>query len=85
VVRALVESGASLELQDQEGNTPLHVACEHGQAKCATEMTRDVSPSKLGSVLETQNWRGERAGPIFIRHQMGKKLTETGSLPGLAI
>ncbi|XP_021467277.2 NF-kappa-B inhibitor epsilon [Oncorhynchus mykiss] len=58
VVRALVESGASLELQDQEGNTPLHVACEQGQAKCATEMTRDVSPSKLGSVLETQNWRG---------------------------
>ncbi|KAK6295027.1 NF-kappa-B inhibitor epsilon [Coregonus clupeaformis] len=58
VVRGLVENGASLELQDQEGNTPLHVACEQGRATCATEMTQDVSHSMLGSVLETQNWRG---------------------------
>ena len=59
VVKSLVEKGASLELQDQEGNTALHVACQHGQTECATEMTRDVSVSKLAPVLETQNWRGE--------------------------
>lgn len=58
VVKSLVEKGASLELQDQDGNTALHVACQHGQTKCATEMTREVSPSKLAPVLETQNWRG---------------------------
>ena len=59
VVKKLVEKGASLELQDQDGNTALHVACHHGQTDCANEMTRDVSPSKLAPVLETQNWRGE--------------------------
>lgn len=59
VVKGLVEKGSSLGLQDQEGNTALHVACQHGQIECATEMTREVSPSKLAPVLETQNWRGE--------------------------
>ncbi|KAM3602531.1 uncharacterized protein V6R79_005865 [Siganus canaliculatus] len=58
VVKSLVEKGARLELQDQEGNTALHVACQQGQVKCATEMTRDISSSKLAPVLETQNWRG---------------------------
>lgn len=64
VVRALVEKGASLELQDQDGNTALHVACQHGQTDCASEMTRDVSPSKLAPVLEVQNWRGEEASVL---------------------
>ncbi|KAF7661588.1 hypothetical protein LDENG_00257740 [Lucifuga dentata] len=58
VVKDLVDHGACLELQDQDGNTALHVACQHGQMDCATEMTRDVSPSKMAPVLETQNWRG---------------------------
>lgn len=58
VVRGLVEKGVSLELQDQDGNTALHVACQHGQTDCAAELTRDVSPSELEPVLKTQNWRG---------------------------
>ncbi|XP_076021453.1 NF-kappa-B inhibitor epsilon [Genypterus blacodes] len=58
VVKDLVDKGASLELQDQDGNTALHVACQHGQTDCATEMTREVSPSKMAPLLETQNWRG---------------------------
>ncbi|XP_069573229.1 NF-kappa-B inhibitor epsilon [Brachyistius frenatus] len=58
VVKGLVGRGVSLDLQDQDGNTALHVACHRGQTECATEMTRDVSPSKLAPILETQNWRG---------------------------
>ncbi|XP_074540788.1 NF-kappa-B inhibitor epsilon [Halichoeres trimaculatus] len=58
VVKALLDKGASLELQDQDGNTALHVACQHGQTECVTEMIKEVSPSKLAPVLETQNWRG---------------------------
>lgn len=54
-----MEKQVSIELQDQDGNTALHVACQHGQLECAAEMTKDVSPSKLAPVLETQNWRGE--------------------------
>ncbi|XP_008395712.1 NF-kappa-B inhibitor epsilon [Poecilia reticulata] len=58
VVTTLMKKGASLELQDQDGNTPLHVACQHGQLECVTEMTRDLPPSSLAPVLQTQNWRG---------------------------
>ncbi|CAJ1077090.1 NF-kappa-B inhibitor epsilon [Xyrichtys novacula] len=58
VVKGLLKKGASLELQDQDGNTALHMACQHGQTECATEMTSEVSLSKLAPVLETQNWRG---------------------------
>uniref|UniRef100_A0A3Q2UR24 Nuclear factor of kappa light polypeptide gene enhancer in B-cells inhibitor, epsilon n=1 Tax=Fundulus heteroclitus TaxID=8078 RepID=A0A3Q2UR24_FUNHE len=58
VVKGLMEKGASLELQDQDGNTPLHVACQHGQTDCVTEMTRDLPLSFLVPVLQTQNWRG---------------------------
>ncbi|XP_029985100.1 NF-kappa-B inhibitor epsilon [Sphaeramia orbicularis] len=58
VVKGLVEKGASLQLQDHDGNTALHVACQHGQTQCVSHMTQNVSPSKLAPVLETQNWRG---------------------------
>lgn len=58
-MKGLVEKRVSLELQDQEGNTPLHVACEHGFWDCANEMIHNASPSKLAYVLEAQNWRGE--------------------------
>ncbi|XP_067240574.1 NF-kappa-B inhibitor epsilon [Chanodichthys erythropterus] len=58
VVKSLVEKKVLLELQDQEGNTPLHVACEHGFLECASEMVHSASPSKLANMLETQNWRG---------------------------
>ncbi|PWA27774.1 hypothetical protein CCH79_00000487, partial [Gambusia affinis] len=58
VVTSLMNKGASLELQDQDGNTPLHVACQHGQQECVIGMTRDIPPSSLAPVLQTQNWRG---------------------------
>lgn len=62
VVRELMEKGASLELQDCDGNTALHVACQQGQTDMASEMTRHVSPSKLAPILETQNWKGKQTG-----------------------
>lgn len=60
VVRELMEKGASLELQDRDGNTALHVACQQGQMQTAGEMTRLFSPSELAPVFETQNWKGEQ-------------------------
>ncbi|XP_051511602.1 NF-kappa-B inhibitor epsilon-like [Myxocyprinus asiaticus] len=58
IVKDLVANGVSLELQDQDGNTPLHVACERGFWDCANEMIHNASPNKLAHVLEAQNWRG---------------------------
>ncbi|XP_029533136.1 NF-kappa-B inhibitor epsilon-like isoform X1 [Oncorhynchus nerka] len=82
VVRDLVESGASLELQDQEGNTPLHMACEQGWVECATEMIRNVSSSKLAPVLESQNWRGLTSlhlATVNRQHRLMKLLMKKGA------
>lgn len=82
VVKSLVEKGASLKLQDQDGNTALHVACQHGQTKCATEMTREVSPSKLAPIVETKNWRGLAClhlAALNRQHQMMKLLLKKGA------
>uniref|UniRef100_A0A3Q3VJK8 Uncharacterized protein n=1 Tax=Mola mola TaxID=94237 RepID=A0A3Q3VJK8_MOLML len=82
VVKDLVDKGASLELQDQDGNTVLHVACQHGQTECATEMTREVSPSKLAPVLEIQNWRGLTClhlAALNRHHQIMSDLAKKGA------
>lgn len=82
VVTALVDKGASLELQDQDGNTPLHVACQHGQIECVTEMSRDLPPSLLAPVLQTQNWRGLAClhlAALNKQHQIMKLLMKKGA------
>ncbi|XP_029353006.1 NF-kappa-B inhibitor epsilon [Echeneis naucrates] len=82
VVRSLVEKGASLELQDHDGNTALHVACQHGQTDCAREMTKNISPTKLALILETQNWRGLAClhlAALNRHHQIMKLLMKKGA------
>lgn len=81
VVKVLKEKGACLELQDQDGNTPLHVACEHGRLECANEMIRDSSPTKLAQVFETQNWRGLtclHVATLHKQHRLMKLLMKKG-------
>ncbi|KAG7316460.1 hypothetical protein KOW79_020001 [Hemibagrus wyckioides] len=81
VVKALVVNGACLELQDQDGNTPLHVACEHGRFECANEMIRQASPSMLTPVFETQNWRGLtclHVATLHKHHRIMKLLMRKG-------
>ncbi|XP_061843062.1 NF-kappa-B inhibitor epsilon [Nerophis lumbriciformis] len=82
VVKSLVAKKVSLELQDHEGNTALHVACHHGLTMCATEMTCEISPSKLELVLETQNWRGLAClhlAALSRQHQIMKLLMKKGA------
>lgn len=81
VVKALVASGVCLELQDQDGNTPLHVACEHGRFECANEMICQTSSSKLTPVFETQNWRGLtclHVATLHKHHRIMKLLMKKG-------
>ncbi|MGH0153018.1 UNVERIFIED_CONTAM: hypothetical protein FKN15_046536 [Acipenser sinensis] len=66
VVQALVEKKACLELQDQDGNTPLHVACAQGYLECANELTRE-NGGPQSNVLKMQNWRGRRRTHTVLR------------------
>lgn len=82
VVQRLVERGASLHLQDRDGNTALHVACQHGQTECVSHMTRDVSHSKLAPVLHTHNWRGLaclHVTALYGQHEIMKLLRKKGA------
>lgn len=82
VVQRLVERGASLHLQDRDGNTALHVACQHGQSQCVSHMTRDMSPSKLAPVLHTQNWTGLAClhlAALYKQHEVMKLLRKKGA------
>ncbi|XP_056118808.1 NF-kappa-B inhibitor epsilon [Rhinichthys klamathensis goyatoka] len=81
VVKGLLEKRVSLELQDQEGNTALHVACEHGFLDCANELVHNASPSKLTNVLETQNWRGLaclHVATVHKHHRLMRLLMKNG-------
>lgn len=82
VVRSLVERGASLHLQDRDGNTALHVACQHGQTDCISHMTREVSLSKLSPVLHLHNWRGLAClhlAALYGQHEVMKFLRKKGA------
>ncbi|XP_057679530.1 NF-kappa-B inhibitor epsilon [Corythoichthys intestinalis] len=82
VVKSLVAKMVSIDLQDQDGNTALHVACHHGLTSCAAEMTSEMSPSKLTRVLETQNWRGLAClhlAALSRQHQIMKLLLTKGA------
>lgn len=82
VVQSLVERGASLHLQDRDGNTALHVACQQGLTECVSHMTRDVSHSKLAPVLHTHNWRGLAClhlAALYGQHEVMKLLRKKGA------
>ncbi|TRY60407.1 hypothetical protein DNTS_007169 [Danionella cerebrum] len=82
VVQQLMQRGVSLELQDQEGNTPLHIACTHGFKDCASEMVRYTPPQSLSRVLEAQNWRGLtclHVATLHKHHRLVRLLMKNGA------
>ncbi|KAM9154462.1 NF-kappa-B inhibitor epsilon [Pangshura tecta] len=62
VVRALIHNGVNLALQDRNGNTPLHVACEQQNLQCAKQLLQEPGESTESrrslQDLQLQNWQG---------------------------
>ncbi|XP_060711536.1 NF-kappa-B inhibitor epsilon-like [Hemiscyllium ocellatum] len=70
IVRQLVLKGVDTELQDRNGNTALHLACQYSLEECVPVLTKPVTakehalfgfdtPSPLGPRnLERHNWQG---------------------------
>jgi len=71
MVRRLVVAGATSEIRDLEGNTPLHLAAKRGYLECAEALLRSVSNQELReaavtadsvqcqSVIDLKNYHGE--------------------------
>jgi ankyrin only family protein len=75
MVRRLIVAGATNDIRDLEGNTPLHLASKRGYLECAEALLRSVSVEELkdacvhGStshqnlhqILDTKNYHGEHS------------------------
>uniref|UniRef100_G1NE98 NFKB inhibitor epsilon n=1 Tax=Meleagris gallopavo TaxID=9103 RepID=G1NE98_MELGA len=59
IVQALIHKGVNPGLQDRNGNTPLHLACEQQRLRCAQQLLQGTAepPGHLQD-LQLQNWQG---------------------------
>lgn len=68
VVQALVLKGVNTAVQDRNGNTPLHLACEQQNLECVqlllllqeTTSDENLEARKCSQNLQIQNWQGEK-------------------------
>ncbi|NXG27366.1 IKBE inhibitor, partial [Dromaius novaehollandiae] len=65
VIQALIHKGVNPGLQDRNGNTPLHLACEQQRVQCAQQLLQGTvlpddtaEPSGHQQDLQLQNWQG---------------------------
>ncbi|NXT39712.1 IKBE inhibitor, partial [Pelecanoides urinatrix] len=65
VIQALIHKGVNPGLQDRNGNTPLHLACEQQRLRCAQQLLQGTAPMEGTAQphghhqdLQLQNWQG---------------------------
>ncbi|GAB0187238.1 NF-kappa-B inhibitor epsilon [Grus americana] len=65
VIQALIHKGVNPGLQDRNGNTPLHLACEQQRLWCAKQLLQGSAPPEGTTQphghhqdLQLQNWQG---------------------------
>ncbi|RLW07172.1 hypothetical protein DV515_00004306 [Chloebia gouldiae] len=65
VIQALIHKGVNPGLQDRNGNTPLHLACEQQYLQCAQQLLKGpakpdgtTQPRGYHQDLQLQNWQG---------------------------
>ncbi|XP_075564169.1 NF-kappa-B inhibitor epsilon [Pelecanus crispus] len=65
VIQALIHKGVNPGLQDRNGNTPLHLACEQQHLQCAQQLLQGTAPTEGTAQphghhqdLQLQNWQG---------------------------
>lgn len=75
MVRRLIVAGATNDIRDMEGNTPLHLASKRGYLECAEALLRSISNEELKDacvqvseshqnlhkIMDTKNYHGEHS------------------------
>ena len=70
VVQMLVSAGVQVDLQDRNGKTALHLACERGNIECVQEITRPLVDTHFSEeareraldMLDARNFEGMLCG-----------------------
>lgn len=65
VCQRLLVSGCDPTLVDDSGDTPLHIACRHGDLLCFSVLTQNCQPEHLHTVMAACNYHGK----IVVREQ----------------
>ena len=55
----LLLSGCDPTLVDDSGDTPLHIACRHGNLLCFSVLTQNCQPAHLHTVMAACNYHGK--------------------------
>ncbi|XP_070698602.1 nuclear factor of kappa light polypeptide gene enhancer in B-cells inhibitor, alpha b [Pempheris klunzingeri] len=59
VCQHLLVSGCDPTLVDDGGDTPLHIACRHGNLLCFSVITQNCQPEHLHTVMAACNYHGQ--------------------------
>ncbi|XP_041669114.1 nuclear factor of kappa light polypeptide gene enhancer in B-cells inhibitor, alpha b [Cheilinus undulatus] len=59
VCQRLLVSGCDPTLVDDSGDTPLHIACRHGNLLCFSVITQNCQPEHLHKVMASCNYQGQ--------------------------
>uniref|UniRef100_A0AAQ5ZKS8 NF-kappa-B inhibitor alpha n=1 Tax=Amphiprion ocellaris TaxID=80972 RepID=A0AAQ5ZKS8_AMPOC len=59
VCHSLLVSGCDPTLVDNSGDTPLHIACRHGNLHCFSVITQNCQPEHLHTAMAACNYNGQ--------------------------
>uniref|UniRef100_A0A3Q3VTI5 NF-kappa-B inhibitor alpha n=1 Tax=Mola mola TaxID=94237 RepID=A0A3Q3VTI5_MOLML len=59
VCQRLLVSGCDPTMVDDSGDTPLHIACRHGNLPCFSVITQNCRPEQLHAVMAAFNYQGQ--------------------------
>uniref|UniRef100_A0A3P9JBG0 NF-kappa-B inhibitor alpha n=1 Tax=Oryzias latipes TaxID=8090 RepID=A0A3P9JBG0_ORYLA len=59
VCYGLIVSGCDITVVDNNGDTPLHIACRHGNLHCFSAITQNCRPEQLHTAMATWNYNGQ--------------------------
>jgi ankyrin only family protein len=83
VARRLVIAGARLDIQDHEGNTPLHLAARRGNVECGEALLNPVSVQECQQAeLPAHLCNPLQAGIIDIRNHAGEHAVHLATMGG---
>lgn len=68
MIRKLLIAGASLNIADHKGNTPLHIAAQFNSTKALDELLRYVSLRTILEVAKIRNNDGQTCVHIAAKH-----------------